>query len=56
MLVESNDALYANDEKFIEEIHKTLSRICEQIIQSLKDLATNVMMYELFEDNSFLII
>ncbi|CAF0894482.1 unnamed protein product [Rotaria sordida] len=37
--VESNDALYGNDESFLNEIHQRLSRICEQIIQMLKDLA-----------------
>ncbi|CAM4969975.1 unnamed protein product [Rotaria socialis] len=38
--VESNDTLYGNDENFINEIHQRLTRICEQIIQILKDLAT----------------
>ncbi|CAF3677380.1 unnamed protein product [Rotaria sordida] len=37
--VESNDTLYGNDESFLNEIHQRLSRICEQIIQMLKDLA-----------------
>jgi len=37
--VESNDTLYGNDEKFIEEIHNRLTKICEQIIQFLKDTA-----------------
>ncbi|CAF0956237.1 unnamed protein product [Rotaria sordida] len=39
LLIESNDTLYGNDESFLNEIHQRLSRICEQIIQMLKDLA-----------------
>ncbi|CAF2901704.1 unnamed protein product [Rotaria sp. Silwood2] len=37
--IESNDTLYGNDENFLNEIHQRLTRICEQIIQILKDLA-----------------
>ncbi|CAF0825690.1 unnamed protein product [Rotaria sp. Silwood1] len=37
--IESNDTLYGNDENFLNEMHQRLSRICEQIIQTLKDLA-----------------
>jgi hypothetical protein len=40
--VESNDLLYGTDENFLNEIHQRLTRICEQIIQILKDLATSV--------------
>ena len=40
--VESNDTLYGNDQQFIEEVHKLLARLCEQIVQSLKDFATTV--------------
>ncbi|CAF3518945.1 unnamed protein product [Adineta steineri] len=37
--VESNDTLYGNDEKFLNEIYQRLNKLCEQIIQTLKDLA-----------------
>lgn len=40
--VESNDTLYGNDQQFIEEVHKILTRLCDQIVQSLKDLASAV--------------
>ena len=40
--VESNDTLYGNDETFINEVHQRLSRICEQIIQILKDIGNTV--------------
>ena len=42
-LVESNDALYGNDQDFIAEIHQRLSRLCEQIIQILKDVGNTVI-------------
>jgi len=49
-LVESNDSLYGNDEKFIEEIHKRLTKICEQIIQFFKELSKTVMMKNRIEN------
>ncbi|UJR27431.1 hypothetical protein I4U23_008720 [Adineta vaga] len=37
--VESNDTLYGNDKEFLNEMHQRLNRICDQIIQILKDMA-----------------
>lgn len=45
-LVESNDTLYGNDGNFINEIHQRMGRICEQIIQILKDMGNTVNMKE----------
>ena len=47
--VESNDLLYGTDENFINEIHQRLTRICEQIIQILKDVANSVRREEMLE-------
>lgn len=36
--VEANDALYGNDQDFVTEIHQRIGRLCDQIVQILKDL------------------